>query len=390
MPLSSSKAWLERALTNDGLSAEELGQLVIDCAAERQHVEYKAGAELKKGAEQASKTLRKYVAGFSNSDGGLAIFGYNEGKQRFDGVEPFGHMKPEHWAARVLSGMAPQLSPPPRIFETIVKGETVLSVATYRAPRAILIEWDGQPTYFLRIGDSTVPAPAYLVSDLLLGRRRAPSLHLSLRAPTFQGQPRPFVPSVSNCMAGSIRLNFLVENASLVHAEEVRVGVVTWSAWGPNTSMPSAPTGSLLSYVDQLTPERNPNQVDQAPWLLAHLPTTLFAASIRPLEMGSGGVDLQVPMFSNLRGSEEPLAVSANPSQEEEVRALMDEHSGPAQRGWIRLESAVYALARDSEPTFYQLELVYKGSGSVVSSRLEPPTWRPRVTARFVKLSEAT
>lgn len=185
MKLSKSKEWLERVLQTDHLDEQNFAQLMKDCRDERQHLDFKSGLELTK--EDPAATLRDYAAAFGNSDGGIIIFGYDQKAAAVDGVGPVGKASPRDWATRTLSSLAPYFSPPPRIIEAQAGGKTILAVAVARAPRLVPLVEKGELIYRIRLGDSNVTVPPWLMSDLILGRRNAPQLEMRSWKAEFRG-----------------------------------------------------------------------------------------------------------------------------------------------------------------------------------------------------------
>lgn len=384
MPLSKTKAWLEKVLATDALTGDELERLVSECVTERQHLDFKSGKELKK--TEPAATLREYAAAFANSDGGMIVLSYDHGQKLFDGVKPFGKTSPHDWAARVLSGMAPGFSPPPRIFETDVDGNTILVVAVQRAPRAILVPLDGDLVYFIRIGDSNYKAPQYLVSDLLLGRRSAPIFRLTLMNASF-GPLQAFEPWVEDAHAGLLRIEMELENAGLMSADDVRVGIVMWGAWVRASETPPLPPPSLQAYMDQGGWEDDVTHATQAPWMLAHMKTSVDGRQLRPFDTVTVAVKPFIPVFVDKWGDNVlPVIDPTRPPDATEALTMAKEAA--ARRGWIHLQAAVYLIARDSEPEFHQLEIVYGGGATVKRISLAPPALRPMVAAHYVRIGE--
>src|SRR5688572_3703220 len=103
---------LEMLSSGEDFSAETLDLLLRERISEDQFLEYKHGAELKKG--NASKEIRKYVSGFANSQGGIYIIGVDEEFEVTGCVAPGGGDLAE-WAARCLNPIAQYFSLPPRL-----------------------------------------------------------------------------------------------------------------------------------------------------------------------------------------------------------------------------------------------------------------------------------
>src|SRR5262249_20302 len=83
--------------------------------------------------------------------------------------------------------------------------------------------------HFFRIGDSTLEIPDYLIADLVLGRRQHPLLDVHCHHCTAVRDVRDFGSPTNRWPFTRAFFTFMVENLSLVPAEQVEVGVVSWS-----------------------------------------------------------------------------------------------------------------------------------------------------------------
>jgi hypothetical protein len=107
------------------------------------------------------QTIRRYISGFANSDGGVLIIGVDEQQPRQIArcEERPGGYPLDAWASRCLSGMAGYFSPLPR-YQTIRHPQgPVLAIAVARAPSLVPCVESGALRYFFRIGESTLPIP---------------------------------------------------------------------------------------------------------------------------------------------------------------------------------------------------------------------------------------
>ena len=68
---------LDSLLVDRQMSAEQLNALVAEGVLEDLLLDYKDGRELA-DAKKAGRTLRQYMSGFANSDGGVLIIGVND------------------------------------------------------------------------------------------------------------------------------------------------------------------------------------------------------------------------------------------------------------------------------------------------------------------------
>lgn len=95
----------------------------------------------------------------------------------------------------------------------LAEGEVVLVLAVNRVERLVPVVESQHTVYYLRIGDSTVKAPAYLAEDLVAGRRRGPDLKIEAYVEDM--------PQTTFC---TLRVH--LTNAGIVWAEDVLVGLV--------------------------------------------------------------------------------------------------------------------------------------------------------------------
>ena len=225
MPFSSPSTLLDELLEGAVLSPTDLDAVVSSFADEGQFHDFKDGKLL--GARKPGSVVREYVSAFANAEGGVLVVGVSErdgsGKRQVTGCKALG--KPlDAWAKDCVVGFAGALTPPPR-FQTVPhpKGE-VLVCAVARAPSLLFCNVEGRAVYYLRIHDSNVPCPDYLISDLLLGRRNHPTVALSVPGVLAQGG----IELEGHVKAVSLNFEFAIENLSLARAPAVRLGVVSF------------------------------------------------------------------------------------------------------------------------------------------------------------------
>lgn len=263
---ASSRELLDLLLEDGPLSLDELLSFAASAPREDLFLDYKDG-KLLGDLKAARQTLRRWVTGFANVEGGVLAVGFDESRPRqlspcLDqiGAEPLAS-----WSAKTFSGMEGYFSPAPR-FRTIptALGREVLLIATARAPQLIPCREGGDLKYYARFHDSTPELPLPLVSDLLLGRRQHPLLRLELtrvigKVDRWRGVLNE--PSVVN-----LYLDFRLENASLVTAGDVQLGVVGWSVQDRQSPI----NQHLLSYLDSGGPP--PWAPNPLTWSLVHAP----------------------------------------------------------------------------------------------------------------------
>ena len=176
-------------------------------------------------------TIRRYLSGFANSDGGILLLGVNNDWEVVGYSAP-GNADSAQWANDCIQRIASNFSPLPR-FQVVnhADGSVLVAVATRSLNLVPIIE-NSRQRYYLRIHDQTRSMPDWMISDLMLGRRAYPYLHISdvsisnirrhLEGNRFTGNtqyPYEYL---------SVDFAFLVENESLFWAEDVSMGMIGW------------------------------------------------------------------------------------------------------------------------------------------------------------------
>jgi hypothetical protein len=334
-----------RKLLGKMLEGEELEESDIrelaGTSEETLYVDFKDGAELN-DLPKARRTVRQYVSGFANADGGLLVIGVRDGdpgKRTFTATQRPGGRPLSEWARNTLASLAGYLLPAPRIQVVVVEEVEVLLIGVARAPSLVPCVEDGDLRYYLRLADSTLSIPPYLISDLILGRREHPRLVIGV------------LENGTGAANGSVvHFGFVVENESMVPANDVVVGVICWGhpkrdSGSTARSVPRA----LLSFIDGVAPVDKLN--GQAP-ILVHATTR---ASGRPIDLGGfeigrafGIGDFLVP------------------------RAPTD----------VPVRSALYVIANGHPPEWYQFDWLLPASASTISvARVERVGHRRPVVA---------
>jgi hypothetical protein len=363
MPTPASQKLLEELMEGRRLTASELDKLLVDQPNEDEYLDYKSGLLLASGnIKKGRATVRQYLSGFANSEGGVLVVGVNDAKPHaVDGCPPQGSTPLDEWAQSCVSDMAPYFSPQPRIHVVTHPGGNVLVAAVGRAPQLVPCIEEGKLKYFLRMHHSTIEAPPYLISDLVLGRRRDPVIDLKVRDISIEAAECIAQDGSSVYQGLGFGFSFLIESLSLAPAEEVEVGMVWWTAMKEPVSV----SRQLLPYIDATEPD---SEGFERPlwWRLHHAHNDLMKqrpAVLRP--------------FGEIWASEI-------------VRAIL-----PAVPRAL-LRCAVYALPRGASPTWFELEYDYRGGypgdrqndkrdtlKRVQITRLG--TGRPRVTWELLK-----
>lgn len=387
-----AREWLDRLLAGQLYpEAKDLDDFVRICGDdEGLHHEFKPGADPSSGsgADPAS-VLRRYVAGFANSDGGLVLFGYYQKGRAFDGFRPPGGGKLVDWVIRALQPLATYLSPPARTFTVLHSGTApdseVLLVAVRRAPALVPVIVAGRPVFYVRMGDSTVEtpsyntigAPDYLIADVLLGRRQRPVLVPSRPTMSLEPQPKRKLGVSVTAHEAIVRIN--LENESMVYADSVSAGLVAWSL--DKRQIPKSPKRqrsselshfdmlqprmpamvdfnrippkevprSLSAYVDLNVPEPNTREQWISPWTAVHAPAwrgvkDIDLASFEATELEFG--PFLWPIFECTDESAAPEAETAK------LHWAM-------RRGRLRMAAALYVTARSGEPRWFSVLMRY-------------------------------
>ena len=204
------------------MTPAELDNLLNNQVAEDLYLDYKHG-NLLNNSRPAATTIRKYMSGFANSDGGILIIGVDESNWSVTGATAPGGRDLAQWAARCLTPIASYFSPIPR-FQVINHPDgNVLVATTARSLGVVPYTEAGQIVHYFRIHDQTLKAPEYLVSDILLGRRRQDYMQitgLDLRyIQTYLDEHNKYWLHFSPVL--------LVENQGLLRGKIVRVGIVS-------------------------------------------------------------------------------------------------------------------------------------------------------------------
>lgn len=227
------KEFLSHLLEGKAIASDELLRFLKDNPEEGQYLDYKNGViATAQKREEGNQTIREYVSGFANSDGGLLIIGVDESRPRQ--VAPcesnVGGQALDQWASRCLHDMVGYFSPQPRFQVVNHSKGTILVIAVERAPSLVPCVQSRQLKYFFRIGDSTLEIPDYLIADLVLGRRQHSMLDVHSPLMTDLGiQGFKSKIGQDTIQGRGASLSFTIENLALASAEDIQVGIVSWS-----------------------------------------------------------------------------------------------------------------------------------------------------------------
>jgi hypothetical protein len=375
-----SRSLLFKLLQGETPTTTEIRALVKAFEAQNEYegqwFDLKAGALLQ--AKHAGNELRAAACGFANAEGGFLLIGYNESAKAFDHVAPVGGQPAEQWVTNVLGPIA-HMIPPPR-FATIDVGGPVLLVAVERARSLVYVIEDGAPVYYLRFGHSTKPMPSSLVTDLMLGRRAQPELRIT-SVGVMHADLVPSRASRSTTLIVTLLVSY--ENEALTYAETVRAGLVGWSTVTSDRNLGH----QIRRSVDLITPPDDALTDGHYPWgawAAQHI-RSMPADGIEPFAPGQAVIERwQLPLF---------WRVGLRPLRFGEQRAS----GAPAQaNGSVEMTAALYLIAKNTEPSWWQLTLRYDQGGkeqlgqrSSHHLRAEPCFYsRPVVSLRFLDEGE--
>lgn len=380
MPAPKSRELLFRLLQDETPSPEEVSGLVRAFEAtkelEGQWFDLKAGALLQ---NKQGDDLRAAACGFANAEGGFLLIGYNEKAKAFDHVAPVGGQQPEQWVTNALGSLA-HVIPPPR-FETVeVEGGPVLLVTIERARPLVYVIEKGEPVYYLRFGHQTLPMAPSHVGDLLLGRRAQPDLRVT-QVRVSDAELVNERGSRASTLIAALRVDY--ENEALILAEMVRCGLVGWSL-GERHGLPQQLRRSIdlvATPPDDLVSGGYP----WGAWGIRHI-RSMPADSVEPFAPGQAIIERwALPLF--WRVGLPPLRPGQVPPPGAAAQA----------EGGVEVKVALYLIAKNTEPSWWQLTLRYDEGGQRQLTerhdrhlRFEPcPYSRPVVSLRFLPEGEA-
>lgn len=313
---------LERLSSGHQLTIDELDDLVNCKIKEDQFLEFKSGKEVEE--KDTPKTIRDYLCGFANSDGGVLIIGVDAPAgiaTIVDGCN--NHKKGDlaDWASRCLTPVAGYFSPVPK-FQVLQhpNGEVLICVVQRSLNLIPQIE-NQQLVYYLRIHEQTLKAPEYLISDLLLGHKQKPDFDIvDYKAFNF----RRILESSNNSMDLGFDLRIKCESRNIVWAEESRWGIITWAQTKElmQTGIVNQPSSHLLSFVDVAD---LPAENQTRPGVLLHFSNNLNINN--PFDTGQ----VAVPLITPIRLGDQWFSYNCM--------------------------AALYLVAKNSPPLWYQIEL---------------------------------
>jgi len=353
MAVLTSKELLNHLLEDNALTSEQLDQFIQENPEEDQYLDYKNGViTSQQKRDEGRRTIREYISGFANSDGGVLIIGVDENRPRE--ISPCeqrpGGQPLDQWASRCLHSMVAYFSPQPR-FQVFQHSQGhVLAIAVARAPSLVPCIEARELKYFLRLGDSTLSVPEYLIADLVLGRRQHPLLDVhspSIDASSHELKSRN---GRDNIPVQSAIFSFGVENLSLATADDVKIGVVSWSLVQGATEEINRHLRAYIDVCDINTQSPSGSQLRLVHRLSGTSGQTFHLDPFQKLAIRTIG-----PFFF-------PRQVSA------------------------KILGAVYVIAKGTPPTWFQLEFgnLYDG----IPTRSIPEHFRPTLIRKGAERSQ--
>jgi Schlafen, AlbA_2 len=336
----NTHAVLSALRDHEPFGSGELDSVLAGFKDEDQFLEYKAGAITEmKPLEDLKLEIRRQVTGFANAEGGVLFIGISNDIPRLvTGAKAPGSETLVGWATRILADLAGFFSPMPYIFSIEHPAGKVLCIAVARAPRLVPFIEAKEIKYALRIGDSTLDVPPYLITDLVLGRRAHPTLEAS--DISFKG--------IISDKYMALNPRFAVENVSLVTAVDVSAGAITWSL--SDAGATQEPPAKLAKQYLEIEDIGDPGELPaNRRWNLHHRRANISSGSstIRP--------------FRSFSVTLEPIVVPRRPD------------TGTLLFG-------VYLMPMNSPPTWYQVECNYTLHPVFASKEMELDT-KPTLVA---------
>lgn len=243
---------LDRVMTGASLTASDVNDLLVNQIREDQHLDYKHGDELKK--KKPCRVIREYLTAFANSDGGVLLVGIDEGTWSVTGATAPGGAPLDEWAKSCVLDLSAYFSPLPKFDVISHPGGNVLVAAVMRSSSLVPDVQGRRLIWHLRIHDSTVTVPEYLLADLVLGRREHPNLVITdshfIKVDTIEQQTKG---KFSGDYMLRLQPHFRIENLSFSWVNDVRMGILSYNY---NRLGRPEPNRYLMSHIEDVGVDR--------------------------------------------------------------------------------------------------------------------------------------
>ena len=314
----NSHELLDSLLEGNQITSEDFNQFRRENTREDQYFEYKDGQITSyQNRQEGTKTIREYVSGFANADGGTLIVGVNDHTHKISGCQDrIGQQYIDDWASRCLQDMAYYFSPPPRFYTLNHPDGIILFISVVRSQSLVPCVESRELKYFIRIGDSTVQAPEFLLSDLVLGRRQHPVIDITDIKPNALLQ-----------QDGGLKVVFsiFVENISLIKSDNIEIGLISWAIHGKEYIV----NRFLKNHIDIVDPRGNDSRTQSFSWNITHKRRSLKLAAFQ----------------------------QAEPCRMEEFNIPYINYVPPPSR--FCLTAAIYVMPQGSQPQWFELQYTY-------------------------------
>lgn len=327
--MTTSREFLELVLSGEVVTAAHLDALITERVREDENIEYKSGTLLRdKDRKERARIVREYMSGFANSDGGVLLFGIEE-----EGVEEkrptqVAGCNPKDvngdlvgWAMRCVTPIGAYFSPFPKFRVVEHHNGKVLVCAVGRSYNLVPVVEGGKLVHYFRLGEQTLPAPDYMVADLKLGRRARPKLEVTSVYLANLEREMSRENSLQHFLQFELALE--VENSGLVWAEGSQYGLIVIKAF-ESTELPRKIPASLREYIDLQA-----FKFQEGDTWIHGMPQVFRGGSKLERPFDSGAIEHSVRVPLSLYGK---------------VHSYI----------W---RAALYLVARDSPPVWYQIDL---------------------------------
>lgn len=238
---------LDLVMSGRNLTPNDIDDLLRRKVKEDQHLDYKHGKELQK--KNPCSVIREYLTAFANSDGGLLIVGIDESTWSVTGATAPGAIPLNEWAKSCVLDLSAYFSPLPKFDVINHRDGMVLVAATARAASLVPDVQGRRMLWHLRIHDSTVTVPEYLLADLVLGRRQHPNLVITDWHFIKVRLQEHTVDRFAGDYILALQPQFRVENLSFSWMDDIRMGIISYNHSLLGTLDPNR---YLMSYVEDV------------------------------------------------------------------------------------------------------------------------------------------